>query len=79
MSDKIYGEIAKYYDITYKNSGRIDYFSCTKFLNFIFNKNKCKKILDVACGTGTVTNMMQKLGAKKTADLIKYAVDKCYV
>ena len=24
-------------------------------------------------------NMMQKLGAKKTADLIKYAVDKCYV
>jgi DNA-binding NarL/FixJ family response regulator len=24
-------------------------------------------------------NMKQKLGAKKTADLIKYAVDKCYV
>ena len=24
-------------------------------------------------------NMMQKLGIKKTADLIKYAVDKCYV
>lgn len=24
-------------------------------------------------------NMMQKIGAKKTADLIKYAVEKCYV
>lgn len=24
-------------------------------------------------------NMMQKIGAKKTAELIKYAVDKCYV
>jgi DNA-binding NarL/FixJ family response regulator len=24
-------------------------------------------------------NMMQKLGVKKTADLVKYAVDKCYI
>lgn len=59
---KIYNEMAKYYDIIYAKSGKIDYFSLVKFLNYVLKKHGCRKILDVGCGTGTATDMLHKLG-----------------
>lgn len=58
----LYNDLAKYYDIMYSKSGRIDYASLVKFLDNLFKKFKCKEILDIGCGTATTTLMLHKLG-----------------
>lgn len=53
-------------------------------LRLIAEGKSSREIADILCiSLRTVqnhrANMMQKLDAKKTADLVKYAVEKCYV
>ncbi len=61
-SSLLYNDLAKYYDTMYAKNGRIDYVSLVKFLNKFFKRYKCKKILDVGCGTGKATIMLHDLG-----------------
>jgi len=69
---------AKFYD---KIWGKYDYDTDVKFLNVLFQKHNCKRILDVGCGTGNHSIRLSKIGYEITgvdisATMLKIAKEK---
>src|SRR3989344_3411857 len=80
MSESLYKkEMIGWYDKLYCKSEKTK--EQIKFLTRIFKKNKCKKILDVSCGTGRHSIELAKKGFSVTGldiekGMIKYAKEK---
>ncbi len=76
-----YKEFSEIYDtLTFD----VDYNEYIKFLNKIFKKNKFKPelVLDLACGTGTMTKLLSEqgfdvIGIDYSADMLDVAKKKC--
>jgi ubiquinone/menaquinone biosynthesis C-methylase UbiE len=69
---------AKFYD---KVWGKYDYDTDINFLNEIFRRRNCKRILDIGCGTGNHSIRLSKIGYEMTgvdisAPMLKIAREK---
>ena len=75
-----YSVLAKYYDRFTQND--CDYESWSQYLSTVAQKHNARQIVDVACGTGKMTSMLEKRGYKligvdKSAEMLAEASKKC--
>ncbi len=54
-----YSVFAQYYDFLNQN---VDYNAGSRFISGIFKGNKVKTVIDLACGTGVLSEMLGKMG-----------------
>jgi ubiquinone/menaquinone biosynthesis C-methylase UbiE len=66
---------AKHYD---KIWGRYDYDTDVKLLDKLFKKHRCRRIIDIGCGTGNHATRLAKLGYEVTATDISPAMLKVF-
>lgn len=69
---------AKFYD---KVWGKYDYDTDVNFLNIIFRRHNCKRVLDIGCGTGNHSIRFSKIGYEMTgvdisSSMLKIAKEK---
>ena len=68
MKLKLYSKLAKVYDEIYQQ--HFDYDKQAEFVDGILRKRNAKKVLEIGCGTGHLTERLAKLGYQVTgADL----------
>ncbi len=75
-----YTAIAQYYDIFSQND--CDYPQWSQYLYAVAKKHNAQKVVDIACGTGKMTVLLQKMGLKVTGvdvsqDMLAVAQQKC--